>query len=159
MEINPFLQLKSDRSKQLAGVDVEMAEQAVQDADLSSRRAANALATSGGRGPAGGGAFSRLRGRRGGVSLGGLMTGGLAAANRAKLAETKKDAIKKGYAADFEAAARSQYGFLGGKDYKQALGSGYGSGSLQYRLTDAGDLRQGRGLSGHTKPVIAPRPA
>jgi hypothetical protein len=40
-----------------------------------------------------------LRGRRNGVSLGGLLTGGLASANRAKLAEAKKKAVDTSYKA------------------------------------------------------------
>ncbi len=93
-----FLQAGEDRMNALAGVEVDMAEQAMKDNEEASRRAAGVLGSSGGR-EVGGGAFSRLRGRRNGVSLGGLLTGGLASANRAKLAEAKRKAVDTSYKA------------------------------------------------------------
>lgn len=93
-----LLQAGEDRANAMAGVEVEMAEQAMRDNEEASRRAAGVLSSSGGR-EVGGGAFSRLRGRRNGVSLGGLLTGGLASANRAKLAEAKRKAVDTSYKA------------------------------------------------------------
>jgi hypothetical protein len=96
-----FLQAGEDRANAMAGVEVDMAEQAMKDNEEASRRAASVLGSSGGR-EVGGGAFSRLRGRRNGVSLGGLLTGGLASANRAKLGEVKRKAVDTSYKARLE---------------------------------------------------------
>lgn len=143
---NPFLVLKSSREKALAGVDVEVAEQAVKDSEEASRRASAAMAGGGGSAPVGGGAYSRLRGRKGGVQLGGLMTGGLAAANRQKLAEEKKAAILKGYSSDYETLARSQYAGLNEKKFKKAMNGGatmtnqFGQ-TYRATLDDAGQLK------------------
>lgn len=137
MKVNPFLELDATRKKTLAGIDVETAEMAVRDSEDSSRRAASALA-GGGKRDVGGGTFSRLRGRRG-VSLGGIMTGGLAAANRQALAKTKKDAAQESYSADFEAMARSRYSSLGSGAYRNSL-RGRGGASGDRTLTDSGRL-------------------
>jgi hypothetical protein len=98
-----FLKANAERTKAKAGLDVEMAQQAVADSERASQRASSALAGSRGGAAVGGGVFSRLRGRRGGVVLGGAMTGGLAAANRAKLADAKRTAINTSYDADIKA--------------------------------------------------------
>jgi len=118
-----FLKVKENKNKALAGLEVEMAQQAMEDGDKASQRAASVLTGGGGR-EVGGGAFSRLRGRRNGVSLGGLLTGGLAGANRAKLAATKKAAIEKGSAAEFETLARSHNGSMSGTDLNKLVTSG-----------------------------------
>lgn len=100
-----FLRADADRKKALAGVDVEVAEQAVTDSERASQRAAGVMARQGSGAPVGGGTFNRLRGRRGGLVLGGAMTGGLAAANRAKLADAKRSAIATSFKADTHAMA------------------------------------------------------
>lgn len=101
-----FLQAGEDRANAMAGVEVEMAEQAMKDNQDASQRAASVLGGAGGR-EVGGGTFSRLRGRRNGVSLGGLLTGGLAGANRAKLAEAKKKAVDTSYKARLQSLESS----------------------------------------------------
>ena len=117
-----FLKVKENKNKALAGLEVEMAEQAMKDGEEASQRAAAVLTGGGGR-EVGGGAFSRLRGRRNGVSLGGLLTGGLAGANRAKLAATKKAAIEKASAAEFETLARTRNN-IAGSDLNKLVASG-----------------------------------
>ena len=96
-----FLQAQEDKANALAGVEVEMAEQAMQDSKDASQKAAAVLGGSGNR-EVGGGAFSRLRGRSKGVSLGGLLTGGLASANREALGAAKRKAVNTGYKAKLE---------------------------------------------------------
>lgn len=90
--------LLANRDKAMAALETEMAAEAVRDGERTSERAARALANNNSR--TGGGAFSRMRRGRTGVALGGLLTGGLAAANRNKLREAKTKEIEAGFQAD-----------------------------------------------------------
>jgi hypothetical protein len=94
-------QAQADYADELGDIDVWAAETAANDAKEASNKSYSALASAGSR-PVGGGTFNSLVSGRGRISLGGL-SGGLSAANAAKLADTKK----KDAAGDL--AAQQQY--------------------------------------------------
>jgi hypothetical protein len=77
----------ADYEDELGDIDVWAAETAANDAKAASEKSYSALTNSGRS--VGGGTFNSLVSGRGRISLGGL-SGGLSAANAAKLADTKK---------------------------------------------------------------------
>lgn len=146
---------------ELGDIDVWAAEEAVSASKEASDKSYNALANLGSSRSVGGGTFNSLVAGRGSVNLGGL-SGGLTAANTAKLSESKKkdaagdltaaqgytaaeygaktSTAEAAYAAQREAALRTN-GFSAEEIASGESGWSSGIGNYRFRINAAGSGR------------------